>query len=135
MKVRDTVSGEGVCREILFDSEDVQFIVEGYEFAEDEMKEVECEEEFEGEYFYDAYNNFRDAIEKYLELLEDKWEVVRFYIRLKSSKIPEEIGVNLLFNVSEYSITLDILINSTKLCESYAKKLAKIQEIIESGKV
>ena len=130
MKVRDTVSKDSVIREVFFDDEDIQFVVEGYEFAEDEMKDMACVQELEGDYFHKTYNNFKDAVEKYLELLEAGWETVRFYIRLKPPKILEEVGVSLLFDVNEYNTSLGILINSTKLCESYAKKLIEIERIL-----
>ena len=130
MKVRDTVSKDSVIREVFFDNEDIQFVVEGYEFAEDEMKDMACVQELEGDYFHETYNNFKDAVEKYLELLEAGWETVRFYIRLKPPKILEEVGVSLLFDVNEYNTSLGILINSTKLCESYAKKLIEIERIL-----
>ena len=130
MKVRDTVSKDSVIRKVFFDNEDIQFVVEGYEFAEDEMKDMACVQELEGDYFHKTYNNFKDAVEKYLELLEAGWETVRFYIRLKPPKILEEVGVSLLFDVNEYNTSLGILINSTKLCESYAKKLIEIERIL-----
>ena len=135
MKVRDYVAGEDVIREIFLSGEDLIFVVEGYEFEEDLMRETDHEPEFEGEKFYNTYTDFKEAIEKYIELVKAGWEIVEFRICMKKKFTLKDIGFSIMFNTDGKSSSLNISINSTKLCESYAKKLAKIQEIIESGKV
>jgi len=135
MKVRDFVADEDVIRDIFLSGEDLVFVVEGYEFEEDEMRETDYEPEFEGDYFYRTYTDFNEAIEKYMELVKAGWEVVMFRIRLKEGFTLKNLGFSVMFDTEGKSSVLNISINTTKLCESYAKKLAKIQEIIESGKV
>ncbi len=135
MKVRDVVWEEGTVREIYLEEGDLVFVVEGYEFEEDEMREGDYEPEFEGEAFYRTYTDFKEAIEKYMELVKAGWEVVMFRIKLKEGFTLKNTGFFVMFNTDGKSSSLNISINSTKLCESYAKKLAKIQEIIESGEI
>jgi len=135
MNVRDSVVGEDVIRDILLSGEDLVFVVEGYEFEEDEMRETDYEPEFEGETFYKTYTDFKEAIEKYIELVKAGWEVVNFRICMKEKFTLKDIGFFVKFVTDGKLSQLNISINSTKLCECYAKKLAKIREIIESGKV
>ncbi|MCD6101603.1 MAG: hypothetical protein J7J77_00925 [Candidatus Cloacimonetes bacterium] len=130
MKVKDYVTDKDVLREIWLDESDLEFIVEGYEFEEDEMKEMDTEPEFEGDYFYKRFKTFREAVKKYLELLEMGWEVVRFSIHIKTPNKLNNIGLKLDFYVGEFRTSLGVMINTTKLCENYAKKLIEIEKIL-----
>jgi len=135
MDVKDYVINQSVIRDIFFNNDDLAFVVEGYEFESDMLRETDYEPEFEGDTFHEVYTDFIKAIEKYIELVKAGWEIVEFRIRLKKGSTIRNLGYDFVFVSQKEKSTLKISINTTKLCEIYAKKIAKIQEIIESGEI
>lgn len=138
VRKRDVVTSYGVVKELYFDEKDLVFIVEGYEYGEPDPIEEFCEEDIEGDYFYQRYEKFDEAIQKYLELKEKGWETVRLRIEPKDRKALENMNVDFRFySYREYGhdyCWVGIFVRVDGFCESYAKKLKKIQEIINNDK-
>lgn len=136
--VREVPTVDGLRKEIYLDKSELFFIVEGYEKGEPDYAEMCFDDEIEGEYFYERFTNFDDAVEKYLELKEQGWETVRFRIEPKDKEIMKNHGVDVrLHNCKEGSYEycwIGFYINVEKFCEVYAKKLKEIFKIITENK-
>ena len=138
-RIYDRVSEEGVVREIYFEKNDLKFVVEGYELGEPDPSEECSEEVYAGEYFYHNFDSFKEAVEKFIELVDKGWETVRLSIYPKEDSGLHKTGVGFSFQYSKdykrESTWSVVQVNINKISENYAKKLQKIQEILTRPEV
>lgn len=134
MKIRDLESEGRILRNVTFTRDDLKFVVEAWECAEDDERML-CpfppdEEDLEGDYVYEEYDSFSKALEKVAELKEKNWDVIELRILPKSKK-PRLLVVHEI--APKDSTSVNFTIDLTEVNKSLSEKLAKIKQIIESA--
>lgn len=124
----DYATNEGVRRDIYFEREDLEFVVEGFELGE---PDGEIYDEESGDYFYHGFKSFNEAAKKYIELIEKGWETVRLSIRPKKTWKADALFLFHSYKepVKEYCWAL-VQLSIDEINKECAEKLKKIQEIL-----
>ncbi len=108
-----------------FTGDEMRFTVEGWQYIEDELA-MESGCEIDGDYFHEVYDNFDDAVKKYMELKEKGWEKVKLLI---DSKV-EQNGITFLF--SSFEEVMLVHVDVSKINKRMSDVLDKIRDALNS---
>jgi len=135
LKIRDSESEGRILRNVTLTRDDLKFVVEAWECAEDEERMLypfpSDEEDLEGDYVYKEYDSFSKALEKVVELKEKNWDVIELRILPKSKKLRLLVVHEI---APKDSTKISFAIDLTEVNKSLSEKLAKIKRIVEEVK-
>jgi|GEM_PF-6266474 len=123
MKVYDEKRKGKLWKTFGWKDKEIKIELDAYEFESDLWSD-----ELEGDCFYKSYSELKEALKKFIELLEKGWEEVTLSFLSKDDE-----KATFVFRMTNTGVCAVFSVNKEKLLEDCGRKLSKIWDILVEG--